>query len=66
MNLVNELENELVLTLLVEKKHIEKINSENALALIAKIRMILQSISADERLRESLILPKKSANFFSH
>ncbi len=66
MNLVNELENELVFALLVEKKHVEKINSENALALIAKVKTLLQSISADERLREPLIFPIKSANFFSH
>ncbi len=66
MNLVNELENELVFALLVEKKHIEKINSENALALIAKIKTILQSTSVNERLREPLISPKKNVNFFSH
>ncbi|MDQ3322149.1 MAG: hypothetical protein M3525_06935 [Acidobacteriota bacterium] len=59
MNLVNELENELVFALLIEKKHVEKINSENALALIAKIKMVLQSIAADERLREPLNLPTK-------
>lgn len=66
MNLVNELENELVFALLVEKKHIEKVNPKNALALIDKIKMVLQSISVDERLREPLISPEKSANFFSY
>ncbi|HXG83080.1 MAG TPA: hypothetical protein VNI84_03540 [Pyrinomonadaceae bacterium] len=57
---MNELENELVFALLIEKKQVEKINSENALALIAKIKTILQSISADERLRKPLILSEKA------
>ena len=45
MNLLNELENDLALAFLVEKKHTEKIDSKDARALIAKVKNVLQTVS---------------------
>lgn len=45
MNLLNELENDLALAFLVEKKHMEKIDSKDARALIAKVKDALYTIS---------------------
>ncbi len=66
MNLVTELENELVFALLVEKKAVEMINSEHALALIDKIKAALQPNSINEREKETKMLAGKRLNFFSH
>jgi hypothetical protein len=45
MNLLNELENDLALAFLVEKKHMEKIDSRDARALIAKVKNVLYTVS---------------------
>ena len=45
MNLLNELENDLALAFLVEKKHTEKIDSRDARALIARVKKVLQTVS---------------------
>ncbi len=45
MNLLNELENDLALAFLVEKKHMEKIDSRDARALITKVKKALYTIS---------------------
>jgi hypothetical protein len=66
MNLVTELENELVFALLVEKKHLEAVNSEKALALIDKIKAALQSNLIFKREKETNMLAGKKAIFFSH
>lgn len=66
MNLVTELENELVFALLVEKKTTENIKSENALALIDKIKAALLPNSVNEKEREAKMSSGKRLNFFSH
>ena len=66
MNLVNELENELVVALLVEKKHFEKFDYENARTLIADVKKILQTVSADARMRDRSVSTGKYKNFFAH
>jgi hypothetical protein len=66
MNLVNELENELVFALLIEKKTFDEINSANALALIDKIKSVLEQNSVDEKERETKPSAGKSSSFFSH
>lgn len=46
MDLVNDLGNDLVLAMLVEKRHSEKIDSAEVLPLISRIREILEPVSA--------------------
>ena len=48
MNLVNELSSELVLAFLVEKKHAEKLDNNDALALIGRVKEILKPLSAEQ------------------
>ena len=48
MNLVNELSNELVLAFLVEKKHAEKLDNNDALALIGRVKEVLKPLSAEK------------------
>jgi hypothetical protein len=45
MNVISELGNELALAVLVEKKHREKINSEEALNLVRKVQATLLASS---------------------
>ncbi len=45
MDLVNDLGNDLVLAMLVDKKHSEKIDSKEILPLISRIREILEPVS---------------------
>jgi len=60
MDLLNELGTDLALAFLVEKKHTEKINRKDALALIAKVRKVLQPISHDPKPRKSNSSGKKN------
>jgi hypothetical protein len=55
MDLVNELSSELALAFLVEKKHAEKVNTSDVLALIDKIKEVLQPISVKENFDEKLL-----------
>lgn len=50
MNVISDLENELAIAVLIEKKHREKINSEEALNLFRKIQATWRSstVSDDE------------------
>ena len=48
MNLVNELSSELVLAFLVEKKHAEKIDNNDVLALIGRVKEVLIPLSAEQ------------------
>lgn len=66
MNLINDLENDLALAFLVEKKHTEKIDSRSAQILIAKVKKLLQNASfKKEAVRENSSLAKiKTANSY--
>jgi hypothetical protein len=64
MSLVNELGNELALAFLVEGKHADKIDSENALALIDKVKEALQSTPNKER--EAVLSAPKLAEATTH
>ena len=64
MSIVTELENELVNALLVEKKLAEKINTEHAVALIDKVKSVLQPNSVADR--ETKLPTGKAAKLFSH
>lgn len=48
MDLLNELENDLAVAFLVEKKHRAKIDSQEIPALLDKVRKVLQPISKEE------------------
>lgn len=48
MNLVNELSSELVLAFLVEKKHAEKLDNNDALALIVRVKEVLIPLAAEK------------------
>ena len=66
MNLVNELSNELVLAFLVEKKHAEKLNTNDVLALIGRVKEVLLPLSADKSV-DTVVLPSAiSAKTISH
>ncbi len=59
MNLLNELGNDLALAFLVEKKHTAKIGAKEAMALIAKVKRVLQPVSVDPETRENKLSVKK-------
>lgn len=56
MGLVNELENDLALAFLVEKKHSEKIESKEVIVLLNKVREVLKPLSAEEKLGEQIMI----------
>ena len=66
MNLLNELENDLALAFLVEKKHMEKIDSRDARALITKVKNALYTISCknETNLKNSLIEKNKTVSSY--
>ncbi|CAN5364462.1 hypothetical protein BH20ACI1_BH20ACI1_01670 [soil metagenome] len=66
MDSANELSSELALAFLVEKKYAEKINSSDVLALIGKIKEVLQPLSAKEECGEQLLSSEKTAQFTAH
>jgi hypothetical protein len=47
MNLINELGTDLALAFLVEQRYREKIDSDDALALIGQVRSVLESASSE-------------------
>ena len=59
MNLLTELENDLAVAFLVEKKHQEKLNPKQAFALIAQIRESLLLVLSDEESRMQEFVPEK-------
>ncbi len=66
MDLVNELSSELALAFLVEKKHAERLNANDVLALIGKVKEVLLPLSADKSV-DTIILPSAiSAKTISH
>ncbi len=66
MDLVNELSSELALAFLVEKKHAERLNKNDVLALIGRVKEVLISHSA-EKSADTVVLPSViSAKTISH
>ncbi len=66
MDLLNEISNELALAFLVEKKHAEKVNTSDVLALIGKIKEVLQPLSVKENCGEKLSESEKTLQFVAH
>lgn len=58
MDLVNELSGELALAFLVEKKHREKLTTNDALALIDKIKNALKPLAIENQISETKLLVK--------
>ncbi len=66
MNSANELSSELAVAFLVEKKYSEKANSSDILALIGKIKEVLQPLSVKENCDEKLSESEKTLQFVAH
>jgi hypothetical protein len=66
MNLVNELENDLALAFLVDKKHSEKIDSKEVLVLLNKVREVLRPLSIDEKTGKNVLVAKIADNALAH
>ena len=67
MNLVNELENDLVWAFLIEKQHSEKIDSKEVVALVDRVREVLQPLSTEEeQLAENFMTTTPTENFLPH
>jgi hypothetical protein len=65
MNLINDLGTDLALAFLVEQRYREKIDSEDALALIGRVRSVLESASSEID-GESSELREKAVNSSDH
>lgn len=63
MNLIDELGNEIALAFLVEKKHSEKVNSQDIPALIGRVKKILELTAPDERSNEGVLARVQTANY---
>lgn len=66
MNLATELENDLALAFLVEKKHSEKIDSKEVLVLLNKVREVLKPLSADEKRTENVLVAGIADSALAH
>ena len=66
MNLINDLGDEVAFAVLVEKKHLEKINSGDVLPLISRIKEVLQTVSAEEEISEEDLKPERTVRAASH
>ena len=67
MNLVNELENDLALAYLVNKKNAEKVDSKDVVALMNRIREVLQPVSDnDDSAIDKVLLPEQSDKTLAH
>ncbi len=66
MNLVNELSSELVLAFLVEKKHAEKLDNNDALALIGRVKEVLKPLSAEKSADTLALSSASNAKTVSH
>lgn len=66
MDLVNELENDLALAFLVEKKYSEKIESTEVMALLSKVREILKPCAPEEKFGEDLLIARVNDKALAH
>ena len=66
MNLASELENDLALAFLVERKHSEKIDSKEVLVLLNKVREVLKPLSTNEKRTENVLVAGIAENALAH
>jgi len=65
MNLINELGTDLAFAFLVEQRYRQKIDSEDALALISRVRVLLESASSAAH-GERAVPPEKTRISSAH
>lgn len=63
MDLIDDLNNELIFSVLVEKKHTEKINSKEVPALINRLRYALQTIHGHDKPEQNVLTAPKARHF---
>jgi hypothetical protein len=51
---------------LVEKRHLERIDSGDVLPLISRIKEVLQAVSAEEEISEEDLKPERTVRTASH
>lgn len=67
MNLVNDLENDLALAFLVDRKYAEEIDSKDVVALMDKLREVLQPLSIEEEnINEQILVAGQVDNVMAH
>lgn len=65
MNLIDDLGNDLAFAFLVEKKHVEKIDSKEVVILIKRIKDVLKPISSGKSLLENFLPIEKNPQRYS-
>ena len=67
MNLVNDVENDLALAFLVDKKYSDEIDSKSVVALMDKVREVLQPLDDEEEaLNERVLIVGKTDKALAH
>lgn len=66
MDLINDLGNDLALAILVEKRHVQKIDSKDVKDLISRVRAILQPVSRNSRFASESNSSESSIPTISH
>lgn len=66
MNLISDLESDLAYAVLIEKKHTEKIGSQDVLLLIKRLNEALASISAKNEKTKYAAFVNKTTSSLSH
>ncbi len=66
MNLVNELENDLALAFFVDKLHSEKLDSKGVVALMNRVREILEPESAEDEMADDILVAGIASGTSNH
>jgi len=66
MDLINDLKNDLALAFLVERQHLQKIDTREALNLIGRVQAVLQPISSRDRHNSDTPPPEHASRTVSH
>lgn len=66
MNLINDLGDEVAFAVLVEKRHLERIDSGDVLPLISRIKEVLQTVSVEEEISEEDLKSERTIRAASH
>ena len=66
MDLLNDLDTDLAFAFLVEKRYQQKIDSKEALALIGRVKSLLERLSRDSRERLGRVKEQNTETFAAH
>jgi ribosome biogenesis SPOUT family RNA methylase Rps3 len=66
MNLVNELENDLALAFFVDKLHSETLDSKGVVALMNRVREILEPESAEDEMDDNILVAGIASDTSNH